>query len=160
MVAVIDTPYKPELKIFVDPRADPERFFPKYQTEGAAAFDVAAFTSGQMIWLRPNERRLFETGLSVIVPEGYELQVRPRSGLAIKNGITVLNAPGTIDSDYRGKLMVALVNLSGSIHRISDGDRIAQCVLAPVTRPHLSRVSSVNPFETARGTGGFGSTGR
>lgn len=157
---MIDTPYKPELKIFVDPRAEPDVYLPRYMSEGAAGFDVCAFTAGQTIALRPNERRVFETGLTVIVPEGYELQVRPRSGLAIKHGVTVVNSPGTIDSDYRGRLMVGLINLSGSIYRVEDADRIAQCVLAPVTIPNIQRIHSVNPFETARGTGGFGSTGK
>lgn len=158
---MIDSPYKPELKVFVDPRCDPEKYFPSYGTEGAAGFDVKAhipLAVGRT--LRPGERAVFETGLTVIVPEGYELQVRPRSGLAIKNGVTVINAPGTIDSDYRGRLMVGLVNLGGSIYTVRDGDRIAQCILAPVTRPTINRVHSVNPFETTRGTGGFGSTGK
>jgi dUTP pyrophosphatase len=160
MVVVIDSAYRPTLKIFVNPKLDPEKYFPAYATEGSAGFDVKAHVPSVAFPLRPGERRVFETGLSVIVPEGYELQVRPRSGLSIKYGITVINAPGTIDSDYRGRLMVALVNLGGSMYTIKDGDRIAQCVLSPVTVPHLTRVESINPFETERGEGGFGSTGR
>lgn len=157
---MIDSAYKPTLKIFVNPKLDPEKYFPAYESEGAAGFDVKAYLPSVEFPLRPGERRVFETGLTVIVPEGYELQVRPRSGLSIKHGITVINAPGTIDSDYRGRLMVGLINLGGSMYTVRDGDRIAQCVLAPVTIPRLSRVESINPFETKRGEGGFGSTGR
>lgn len=148
------------VQVFVDPRADPEKHFPQYKTDGAAGFDLAAFIPTGSIELNPGERRTVFTGLSIIVPEGHEVQIRPRSGWAVNTGVTVLNTPGTIDSDYRGKLHVLLYNAGGIPVTIQDGDRIAQGILAPVQRATLVPVSSIDMEETARGKRGFGSTGR
>ncbi len=131
---------------------------PAYQTEGAAGVDLmAACGETEKITLKPLERGLVETGLALQIPHGYEGQVRPRSGLAVKHGITVLNAPGTIDADYRGEVKVALVNLGSEPFVITRGMRIAQLVIAPVTRVSLEETGALE--ETSRGSGGFGSTG-
>lgn len=130
---------------------------PEYQTAGAAAFDVCANTTAP-ISLGSLERFAVPTGLFMAVPSGYEAQVRPRSGLAAKFGVSVLNTPGTIDSDYRGELKVILVNLSKDEYVIHDGDRIAQVVVAPVEQVKWEVVDAHD--ETARGAGGFGHTGR
>ena len=127
---------------------------PAYATEGAAGMDVLA---AEDVTLQPGARHAVATGLSVGIPPGYEIQVRPRSGLALKHGISVPNAPGTIDSDYRGELKVILVNLGASAFEVRRGDRIAQLVLAPVVRASWLKVDELD--ETARGEGGFGSTG-
>lgn len=127
---------------------------PAYATEGAAGMDVV---SAQDVTLAPGARQAVETGLSIAIPAGYEVQVRPRSGLALKHGVTVANAPGTIDSDYRGELKVILINLGSAAFDIRRGDRVAQLVLAPVTRAAWVAVDQLE--ETARGEGGFGSTG-
>ena len=127
---------------------------PSYATPGAAGMDVVA---AETLTLKPGRRYAVATGFAFAIPEGYEVQVRPRSGLAIKHGITCLNTPGTIDSDYRGEIKVILINLSEDEFRIERGDRIAQLVPAPVLRAKLNEV--VNLDETLRGTGGFGSTG-
>lgn len=129
---------------------------PCYKTAGAAGADVCALLSDKVV-LKPRERTILPTGLFFEIPQGYEIQVRPRSGLAAKNGVTVLNTPGTIDSDYRGELKVILINLGDSDFEISSGDRIAQIVVAPVTLGKFIQVESIS--ETERGTGGFGSTG-
>jgi dUTP pyrophosphatase len=129
---------------------------PSYATAGSAGADVVAAVEHEMV-LAPGERVAVPTGLAVAVPEGWELQVRPRSGLALRSGITVANAPGTIDSDYRGEVMVILVNLSSEPFTVWRGDRIAQLVLAPVTRAAFTATDELP--ETGRGTGGFGSTG-
>ena len=129
---------------------------PTYQTQGSAGLDLRAHLS-EPLTLGPGERKLVPTGVSIELPEGYEAQVRPRSGLALKNGITVLNAPGTIDSDYRGEVGVILVNLSNESHEIADGERIAQMVVAPFSRISWDEVEVLE--ETARGSGGYGSTG-
>ena len=129
---------------------------PCYKTAGAAGADVCALL-GDKVVLKPGERTILPTGLFFEIPKGYEIQVRPRSGLAAKNGVTVLNTPGTIDSDYRGELKVILINLGDSDFEISSGDRIAQIVVAPVTLGNFIQVESIS--ETERGTGGFGSTG-
>lgn len=132
---------------------------PAYGTSGSAGMDVrAAVTDGEPMVLAPGERALVPTGLSVAIPEGYEIQVRPRSGLAAKHGVTCLNTPGTIDSDYRGELKVILINLGAEPFKVLRGERIAQLVLAPVTRLAWSEVDALD--ETARGARGFGSTGR
>lgn len=132
---------------------------PAYQTQEAAGFDlVAAIDGATPIDLAPGARALVATGLVFEIPAGYEGQVRPRSGLALKHGVTVLNAPGTIDADYRGEVKVILVNLGAETFRIERGERIAQFVAAPVTRARLVVVEAVG--ETVRGEGGFGSTGR
>ena len=131
---------------------------PRYETAGAAGFDlVAAIPINSPLKLEIFSRQLVPTGLRLQIPEGYEAQVRPRSGLALKYGITVLNAPGTIDHDYRGELMVLLVNLGGEPFVVERGMRIAQMVIAPVTRVAFREVDSLD--ETSRADGGFGSTG-
>jgi dUTP pyrophosphatase len=127
---------------------------PGYATEGAAGMDVV---SAEDVTIEPGARHAVATGLAVAIPPGYEIQVRPRSGLALKHGITVPNTPGTIDSDYRGELKVILINHGGEPFAIARGDRVAQLVLAPVTRAAWSEVGELD--ETGRGTGGFGSTG-
>ena len=129
---------------------------PEYKTRGAAGADVCAFVKEPLI-LKSGESGLVPTGLFFEIPEGYEIQVRPRSGLAFKNQVTVLNSPGTIDSDYRGELKVLLINLGKQDFKIENGDRIAQIVAAPVTRGLFTAVDSIS--ETERGEGGFGSTG-
>ena len=127
---------------------------PAYATSGAAGMDVL---SAEGVTIRPGQRHAVATGLSVAIPEGYEIQVRPRSGLAFKHGISVPNTPGTIDSDYRGELKVILINHGSDDFPIARGDRIAQLVLAPVTQAAWDEVEELD--ETARGEGGFGSTG-
>ncbi|CUX36736.1 dUTP diphosphatase [Agrobacterium genomosp. 3] len=131
---------------------------PSYETGGAAGMDLrAAVPADQPLTLKPGERVLVPTGFIFEVPHGYEAQIRPRSGLAIKNGITCLNSPGTVDSDYRGEVKVILANLGQDDFTIERGMRIAQMVIAPVTQVAVSEVTETS--ETARGAGGFGSTG-
>ena len=127
---------------------------PAYATAGAAGMDVV---SAEDVDLAPGARHAVATGLSMAIPEGFEIQVRPRSGLALKHGVTVPNTPGTIDSDYRGELKVIMINLGAETFSIRRGDRVAQLVLAPVTRANWLAVDTLD--ETARGAGGFGSTG-
>lgn len=127
---------------------------PAYTTTGAAGMDVVA---AEELVLTPGARHAVATGFAVAIPEGYEIQVRPRSGLALKNGITCLNSPGTIDSDYRGEVKVILANLGSESFPIKRGDRIAQLVVAPVQRAAFRTVDDLDT--TARGAGGFGSTG-
>ena len=144
-------------------RSRPDAVLPERMSTGAAGLDLAACLGvGETIELAPGGRKLVPTGLVVAVPVGYEGQVRPRSGLALHHGVTVLNAPGTIDADYRGELMVLLVNLGEEPFVIRHGDRIAQLVVAPVTnQAELIEVESLDePGGTGRGSGGFGSTGR
>lgn len=129
---------------------------PSYATEDSAGVDLMAAV-GSDVRLGPMQRMLIPTGLSIALPRGFEAQVRPRSGLALKSGITVLNTPGTIDADYRGEIKVILINLGAEEVNISRGDRIAQMVIAPVSQVKWERVESLD--ETARGAGGFGSTG-
>ncbi|WP_243369386.1 dUTP diphosphatase [Microvirga solisilvae] len=131
---------------------------PRYETAGAAGMDLlAANPVDAPVVLAPMERKLVPTGLVIQLEQGYEAQVRPRSGLAFKNGVTVLNAPGTIDADYRGEVQVLLVNLGTESFTITRGMRIAQMIVAPVTTVSLVEVNVVD--ETARAAGGFGSTG-
>ncbi|MEM1315018.1 MAG: dUTP diphosphatase [Pseudomonadota bacterium] len=139
------------------PARDPALPLPAYETAGAAGLDLLANLPEGEKTLAPGDRALIPTGLALEIPAGYEAQVRPRSGLALKRGITVANAPGTIDSDYRGEVGVILVNLGTEPAPIAHGDRIAQLVLAPVSR--LSWVEADALSGTARGAGGFGSTG-
>lgn len=129
---------------------------PRYQTEDAVGMDLCAAVP-EPVSLAPGERRLFPTGIAVAIPLGFEGQVRPRSGLALRHGVTVLNAPGTIDPDYRGELSVLLVNLGQEAFAVARGDRIAQLVICPVARGELEAVSALDP--TPRGGGGYGSTG-
>ena len=132
---------------------------PAYETAGSAGMDVrAAVPADAPLTLKSGARAMVETGLSVAIPEGYEIQVRPRSGLAAKHGITCLNTPGTIDSDYRGEIKVILINHGADDFLIARGERIGQLVLAPVTRLVWQTVDALD--ETARGAGGFGSTGQ
>lgn len=129
---------------------------PAYATEHAAGMDLCAAVGADVV-LAPGERKLIPTGLSIALPEGYEAQVRPRSGLALKNGISVLNSPGTIDADYRGEVQVILANLGAEPFTITRGMRIAQMVVAAYSRVEWEKVEKLP--ETARGAGGFGSTG-
>lgn len=131
---------------------------PSYATEGAAGFDLrAAVPADEPVVLDPGKRMLVQTGFAVGLPAGWEMQIRPRSGLAVKNGVTVLNTPGTVDCDYRGPVGVCLINLGDEPFTIARGDRIAQAVIAPAPQAALIEVESLD--ETARGAGGFGSTG-
>lgn len=132
---------------------------PAYETALSAGMDVrAAVPEGEPVTLAPGQRHLTPTGLAIALPPGFEAQMRPRSGLALKHGITCLNSPGTIDADYRGELKVILVNLGQEPFTIRRGERIAQIVVAPVTQGEWAVVKTLS--ETARGAGGFGSTGR
>src|SRR5262245_44653653 len=133
----------------------PDAIIPRYQTAGAAGLDLHA-APGEPIVLRPGERRLVPTGLAVAIEPGYEGQVRPRSGLALRHGISCVNSPGTIDSDFRGAVAIILINHGTEDFEIRPGDRIAQLVVAPVVRAELVEVGELD--ETARGSGGWGST--
>ena len=130
---------------------------PAYATEGSAGMDLRANLPGP-VELKPLERQLVPTGIFIELPHGYEAQVRPRSGLAAKQGITCLNSPGTVDSDYRGELKVILINLSSELQVLHPGDRIAQLVVGPVVRVEWQEVEEIGMTE--RNTGGFGHTGR
>lgn len=129
---------------------------PAYQTAGAAGMDLCAWLSEEII-LQPMERRLIPTGLYIALPEGYEAQIRPRSGMAFKRGITLVNSPGTIDHDYRGELMLPVINLSGEAVTIHDGERVAQMVIARYERIEWQAADELE--STARAEGGFGHTG-
>lgn len=137
--------------------AAPGAALPRRSSAGAAGADLAAWLPGGSIVLRPGERALVPTGLRIALPEGYEAQIRPRSGLALKSGVTVLNSPGTIDSDYRGEVGVILANLGGEDFEIRDGDRIAQIVVSSHQVCAFEPVLELDG--TGRGEGGFGSTG-
>lgn len=130
---------------------------PQYETKGAAGLDLKANLS-ESVFLKPLERAIIKTGLFIALPQGYEAQVRPRSGLAAKKGITVLNSPGTVDADYRGEVGVILVNLSNDIFEVTDGERIAQLVIAKHEQAEWVEVDELDATE--RGAGGFGSTGK
>lgn len=143
---------KPKIQI---KRLDARAKIPAYQTEGSAGMDLAY--CGETITLKPGERKLLSTGIAAAIPAGYEGQVRPRSGLAIKHGIILPNSPGTIDSDYRGEVRVILANIGAEPVTFNDGDRIAQLVIAPVTIAQIEETAELP--ETGRGEGGFGSTG-
>ena len=129
---------------------------PAYETKGSAGMDLRAAID-EPIRLTPMERALVPNGIKIALPEGFEAQVRPRSGLAVKHGVTVLNTPGTVDSDYRGELKTTIINLGSEPFLINRGDRIAQLVIAPVMQAKMIEVASLD--ETERGEGGFGSTG-
>ena len=134
-----------------------ENALPDYETAQSAGMDLRASLERDIV-LKPLERSLVKTGLFIELPDGYEAQVRPRSGLALKKGITVLNAPGTIDADYRGEIGVILINLSDQDFHISSGDRIAQLIISKHEQAQWDEVEILS--ETGRGTGGFGSTGK
>jgi len=130
---------------------------PEYATEGSSGMDLRAFLESP-VTIKPLERRLVPTGIFLEIPKGYEVQVRPRSGLALKHGITCLNSPGTVDSDYRGELKVILINLSDTGFVIENGDRIAQMIVCPIVKAVLDEVTELGGTE--RGVGGFGHSGK
>jgi len=130
---------------------------PAYKTSGSSGMDLLAFIKKKII-IKPGKTSIIKTGISLAVPKNYEIQIRPRSGLAAKKNISVLNTPGTIDSDYRGEIKIILINLSKKLFLVKSGDRIAQMVLCPVAKGRLKEVKILP--ETVRGTGGFGSTGQ
>ena len=135
----------------------PDAIVPEYATEGAAGLDLCARIPHE-IFLHPGVRFTCPTGIAIELPEGFEAQIRPRSGMARKNGVTVLNSPGTIDPDYRGEIGVILYNAGDEAFSINPGDRIAQMVIAPFVRAELQEVADLS--DSARGDGGFGSTGK
>ena len=139
-----------------DPKKCLDLSLPAYETEQAAGLDIGAALETSII-LKPGDISLIPTGFGVAIPDGYEIQIRPRSGLAVKHGITVINSPGTIDADYRGEVKVGLINLSQEPFPIKRGDRIAQMILAPVCQARLEPVAGLDA--TQRGSGGFGHTG-
>jgi dUTP pyrophosphatase len=151
----------PLIGVLREEGADPAVALPSYATAGAAGADIRANLPAELraegLVIAPMERRVVPTGLRVEIPRGYEIQVRPRSGLALSHGITVPNTPGTIDSDYRGPLGVLLVNLGDAPFTVRHGARIAQLVVAPVVRARFETVQALG--DSARGAGGFGSTG-
>jgi dUTP pyrophosphatase len=151
----------PQVRLSFVQGADTGVPLPSYETAGAAGADIRANLDAadraRGLTLAPGARQLVPTGLRAEIPEGFEIQVRPRSGLALKHGIALVNAPGTIDSDYRGPLGVIVINLGTEPFRIAHGDRIAQLVVAPVVQARFAQVQALG--DTARGQGGFGSTG-
>lgn len=151
----------PVIRIVWEERADTALPLPSYETAGAAGADIRANLPPEIrqegFTLQPMERRIVPTGFRMEFPHGYEVQIRPRSGLALKHGLTLPNTPGTIDSDYRGPLGVLLINLGAASYTIRHGDRIAQMIVAPVVQADFAVVRDLS--ETARGQGGFGSTG-
>lgn len=151
-------PGPPEILVTRDEGADPSLPLPDYATAGAAGADIRADLRGGEMTLAPGEVALVPTGLRLQIPEGWEVQLRARSGLALRHGIGLANGVGTIDADYRGPLGVILVNLGAVPFTLHHGDRIAQAVLAPVWRARFREVAALD--DTARGSGGFGSTGR
>ena len=148
----------PELPALLVQRLHPDAVAPQRMSAGAAGLDLTACLPGGPVLLKPGERRLVATGLALAIPPGYEGQVRARSGLALRHGLAIVNAPGTIDADYRGELQVILINLGEAPLGIRHGERIAQLVLAPVALLAPREVDTLPP--AGRGTGGFGSTGR
>jgi len=130
---------------------------PEYKTDGSSGMDLMANVE-QTVKILPSEKKIISTGIMVAIPKQYEIQIRPRSGLAAKNGISVLNTPGTIDSDYRGEIKVILINLGKDIFEINKNDRIAQMIVCPIIKVELKEVESLP--ETVRGEGGFGSTNK
>ncbi|MDO8882001.1 MAG: dUTP diphosphatase [Pseudotabrizicola sp.] len=152
----------PLVKILFEDWADRDLPLPAYETPGAAGADIRANLPPEMratgFTLVPMQRAICPTGIRVEIPVGFEMQIRPRSGLATRSGITLPNTPGTIDSDYRGPLGVALINLSDQPYTVQHGDRVAQMIVAPVVQARFAVVEALG--DTARGAGGFGSTGR
>lgn len=141
---------------WLDPKLASDLNLPAYETVGSAGMDVEADVNNP-VELAPGDIRLIPTGLRVAIPKGYEIQVRPRSGLAVKYGITLINSPGTIDSDYRGEVKIGLINHGREVFRVARGDRIAQLVVAPVSQAKFRVVTKLS--DTERGDGGFGHTG-
>ena len=149
----------PVIQVMWEADVDRALGFPVYETPGAAGADLKANLPGRAdVVLQPGARALIATGLRLAIPDGFEVQIRPRSGLALKHGITLANAPGTIDSDYRGPLGVILLNTGAQIFTIVHGDRIAQMIVAPVVQATFVSVAQLD--ETSRDQGGFGSTGQ
>jgi len=146
--------HKPQVMV---KKLHPLAMIPKYMTELAAGMDICAVLA-EPLQLEPGQRSLIPTGLAFVIPLGYEIQVRPRSGLAIKHGIALVNSPGTIDADYRGEVCIILINHGQKCFTINPGDRIAQLVVAPVCQADLIEVAELS--ETNRGLGGFGHTGQ
>ncbi len=138
-------------------RLSKEVSLPKYETSGSSGMDLAAFVTAE-VNIQPGKKAIIPTGLTLSIPKGYEVQIRPRSGLAAKKGISVLNSPGTIDADYRGEIKVILINLGEEAFKVENGHRIAQMVVCPIKQVKLEEVENLN--ETERGIGGFGSTGK
>lgn len=141
----------------LNPDADKDVPLPAYMTAGAAGMDIYAAITADVV-LGPGEIRLISTGFAMALPQGYEAQVRPRSGLAIKHGVTIVNAPGTIDADYRGEVQIGLINLGPMPYTVCRGERIAQMVIMPVCRGEFTLVDKLD--DTGRDSGGFGHTGR
>ena len=141
---------------WLDPEKSADLSLPAFQSESAAGMDIAAAVDVPVI-LEPGAIGHIPTGFAVAIPEGHELQIRPRSGLAFRHGITIINSPGTIDADYRGEVRIGLINLGQATYTINRGDRIAQMILAPVLRARLAVVQQLD--ETGRAAGGFGHTG-
>lgn len=149
----------PTIRMTWQPEADRSLPLPAYETVGSVGADLRAnFPDRAPVTLAPGERRLIPTGIAVEIPAGFEMQIRPRSGLALKQGLSLPNTPGTIDSDYRGPLGVIVINLGQKPIRIAHGDRIAQAVVAPVVQARFELAETLS--DTDRGTGGFGSTGQ
>lgn len=144
-----------KVRVKVLPHGEPG-WFPQYMTEGAAGADLRAAIE-EPVTIKPLHRAMIPTGLAISIPSGFEGQVRPRSGLAARNGVTMLNSPGTIDSDYRGEVKVILINLGGEDFVLNRGDRVAQLIIAPATRAEFERAEELE--DTGRGPGGFGHTG-
>ena len=130
---------------------------PAYKTSGSSGMDLVAYVKSE-ITIKPGRTAMIPTGIAVAIPKNYEIQIRPRSGLAVKKGISVLNTPGTVDSDYRGEIKIILINLSKKSFMVKSGDRVAQMILCPVVKGKLQEVKNVP--KTVRGKGGFGSTGK
>jgi len=145
---------KPQLQV---KKLHPDAKLPEYMTELAAGMDICALLENELV-LEPGQRFLVPTGLAFAIPPGLEMQVRPRSGLAIKHGIALVNSPGTIDADYRGEVCIILINHGQEVFTINPGDRIAQLIVSPVCQAGLTEVSELT--ETQRGAGGFGHTGK
>lgn len=142
--------------MWLDPASSTDLAMPGYETEHASGMDVCAAVTVPAV-IQPGAIQLIPSGFAVAIPPGYEIQIRPRSGLAVKHGVTIINAPGTIDADYRGEVKIGLVNLGTAPFTVHRGDRIAQMVVAPVAKAALAIVATLD--STGRGSGGFGSTG-
>ena len=138
-------------------KLDKKVITPEYKTKGSSGMDLMANIK-DAVFLKPGKSAIIPTGIAISIPVGYEIQIRPRSGLAAKKGISVLNTPGTIDADYRGEIKIILINLSKKSFVVRSGDRVAQMILCPVIKAKLKEVK--NLLKTARGKGGFGSTGK